>query len=238
MGMRRKKRKPSWSGAACTILAGGLAAAILILGLRTAGRLCGEQALCQSVVSLEGMEPGENFEEELGKLSGFCSLTPVIEIPVKLRAEEYAMEVTWTGASLETLEKKVSRSREVPLGRTPVLLLGEGSLAAMTDRNGHGISEEKQREFLERYGEIQWQYCLSGEEGVKADWRPCLVAGTLSSPAEGIYLPYGQAETLAGTKETKQFLLTVRGTENYERALRSFEGGAGERTAAGSESRK
>ena len=51
-----------------------------------------------------------------------------------------------------------------------------------------------------------------------------LVAATLHAPSGEIYMPYAQAETLTGKKETNKFLLTVRGKENHERALEYFGG--------------
>lgn len=220
--MRGKRRKPSGSHGVFLIFQVGLLVFALIFGLQMIREFSEGKASYQSVVSLEGLEWGEELTAELQKIPGIRSLTPAIRIPVKLRAEDYTMEAALTGVELDELEKQVSRSREVPLGNTPVLLLGEESLGAMADGNGHTASEEKQEELLERYGEINWQYCLAGEG--EENWRPCLVAGTLSSPADGIYMTYSQAGMLAQTKETKQFLLTVRGKENYERALGYFEG--------------
>ena len=45
----------------------------------------------------------------------------------------------------------------------------------------------------------------------------------MSSPADGIYMAYSQADMLAGKKETDRFLLTVLGKGNYERALGLFQ---------------
>ena len=133
------------------------------------------------------------------------------------------MDTVLTGTTLEDLEKTVSRSMEVPLGNQSVLLLGEESLAAMTDKNGHEISEEKQKEFLEQFGALHWQYCFAGEEETSAIWKPCLIAGILSFPSGEIYIPYSQAETLTRTGKTSKFLLTVRGKKNYERAVAYFQ---------------
>lgn len=222
--MRRKRRKPFGSHGVFLIFQGGLLVFVLTFGMQMIREFSEGKALYQSVVSLDGLEWGEKLTAELQKIPGIRSLTPAIRIPVKLRAEDYTMEAALTGVELDELEKQVSRSSEVPIGNTPVLLLGEESLGAMADGNGHTASGEKQEEFLERYGEINWQYCLAGEGEGEENWRPCLVAGTLSSPADGIYMTYSQAGILAETKETKQFLLTVRGKKNYESALGYFEG--------------
>ncbi len=223
----RKKRKLSGGRVVFGIYTGVLFVLLLSLGRGLFQQFSEEKVKYQSVVSLEGTDVSggtENLQAELKKIRGFCFLTPVIEIPVRLRAEDYTMDTVLTGTALDGLEKKVSRSAEVPLGTRPVLLLGEKSLAAMTDRNGHVISEEKQREFLERYEEICWQYCLAGEDENTEEWDSCLIAGVLSFPSEGIYMPYSQAEALAGTNGTSKFLLTVRGKGNYEKAAGYFGG--------------
>ncbi|MCI8550790.1 MAG: hypothetical protein HFI68_09445 [Lachnospiraceae bacterium] len=219
-----KGRKVSGSDVVFWIFAGLLSVFFLIFGIRIARRFHGEKMLYQSVVSLEGLECGEDFEGKLKEIPGISSFIPVIEVPVTLKVEEYRMEATLVGVEFDRLEKQVSRSRKTPLGNTAVLLLGEESLAVMTDQNGHGISEEKKKEFLERYGELEWQYCMAGEEA--ENWKPCLIAGTLSLPAGDIYISYSQAKEIMGTEETSKFLLTVRGEENYEKALGYFGAGS------------
>ena len=221
--MKRTKRKLSGTDGVFLVFSAGLLVFFCTFGLQRIREFSEEKKPYQSVVSLGGLEWGEEFTAELNKIPGLDSLTPAVEIPVRLRADDYTMDATLTGVELDGLEMQVSRSREVPLGNTPVLLLGEESLAAMTDQNGHAASEEKQKELLERYGEMDWQYCLMGEGEEEENWKPCLVAATLSSPADGIYVSYSQAEILAETKETDQFLLTIRGKENYERALGIFQ---------------
>ena len=221
--MKIKRQRLSGSGMVFLVFSVGLLVFFCTFGLQMIRVFSEGKKPYQSVVSLEGLEWGEEFVAELKKIPGLHSLAPAVEIPVRLRAEDYTMDAVWTGVELDGLEMQVSRSREVPLGSTPVLLLGEGSLAAMTDRNGHGASEEKQKELLERYGERNWEYCLSGDGGEAESWKPCLVAAVLSSPADGIYMAYSQAEMLAGKKETDRFLLTIQGKGNYERALGLFQ---------------
>ncbi|MCI8464786.1 MAG: hypothetical protein HFI63_02835 [Lachnospiraceae bacterium] len=205
------------------IVTGLLAVFFLLFGIRIVRQLCEEKLQYQSVVSLEGLEWEGDLEEELEKIRGISSFTLALEVPIRLKAEEYTMDITVIGVELDRLEKQISRSQETPLGNTPVLLLGEESLSEMTDRNGHKASEEKQKELLERSGEILWQYCLIGEETLES-WNPCLIAGTMYTPAGEIYMPFGQAKALVGTEETSKFLLSVRGKENYERALEYFQG--------------
>ena len=221
--MKKKRRRLSGSGVVFLVFSVGLLVFFCTFGLQMIREFSEGKKPYQSVVSLDGPEWGEDLTEELKRIPGLSSLTPAVEIPVRLRVETYTMDAAFIGVELEELEKRVSRSREVPLGNTPVLLFGEGSLAAMTDQNGHAASEEKQKELLERYGERNWEYCLAGDGEEAESWKPCLVAAVLSSPADGIYMAYSQAELLAGKKETDRFLLTVLGKGNYERALGLFQ---------------
>ena len=162
----------------------------------------------------------EEFLEEAGQIPGIRSVTPVIEIPAKIRAEGYTMEISLQGVDLTELIMTVKESNEVQVGNTPVLSLGENSIAMMEDVNGHKISEKKQKGLLDRYQEIDWQYCLVDIDKIESndkleDWESCLIAGILSSPADGIYLPYEQAENyaekLSGQTPITRILVTVQG---------------------------
>lgn len=178
----------------------------------------------QSEIMLGDMEYNEEFLKEAQKIPGIRSVTPVMEIPVKLRAEGYTMEVSLRGVDLTELIMTVREASEVQMGNTPVLILGEHSIAMMEDANGHRISEKKQKELLERFRETDWQYCLAGlgETGDRngpEDWKSCLIAGILSFPAEEIYLPDWQAQNLAemlsGQTVVTRILVTVQGEKNY-----------------------
>jgi len=187
--------------------------------------------ICQSEIMLVDMEYNEEFLKEANKIPGIRSVTPILEIPVKLRAEGYTMETTLLGVNLEELIMTVRESNEVPIGNTPVLLLGEKSISIMTDANGHQISEKKKKELLSRYMEIDWQYCYIsmdevGNSNEVEDWKPCLIAGVLSSPADEIYLPYEQAENykemLPAQIPITKILVTVQGEKNHVKALEYF----------------
>lgn len=182
----------------------------------------------QSEMTLGDMVYNEEFLKEAKKIPGLRSVTPIIEIPVKLRAEGYTMETSLKGVDLAELIMTVKEASEVPIGNMAVLLLGENSIAMMEDANGHRISEKKQKELLSRYKEIDWQYCLAGidemgnSDGVE-DWKPCLIAGILSSPADEIYLSYEQAENYVKifsvqTPITK-ILVTVQGEKNHKKTM-------------------
>ena len=56
----------------------------------------------------------------------------------------------------------VKDSQEVMLGNTPALLIGEKCLSSLTDANGQTVSEKKEKEILENYREITWEYRLTG----------------------------------------------------------------------------
>lgn len=224
--MKRKKKKLYGTDIIFLLLFAMLFVVLLWFGIQLILGLRAEKKVCQSLVALNKMEYNEDFLEEAQKIRGIRSITPVLEIPVKLRAKNYTMDAVWLGVDLSELNMKITQSNEMPIGSTPILLLGKGSLAAMVDNNGHTISEKKQKEFLEQFKEIEWQYCMGTEEDdVLEEWKPCLVAGILSNPSEDIYLSYEQARVYTkkyGNQSVPKVLLTVQGEENYKQALCYF----------------
>lgn len=227
--MGRKKKKLYGSDMVFLAFILLLLAALIWFGFLVIQKAQSGKRLCQSVVSIEKMEYSGEFLKEAEKISGIRSITPVLEVPVQLRAGDYTMETVWLATDLEALEKKVVEAWEVPLSSEPVLLLGEKSLAAMTDNNGQAISEKKQKEFLSRFRELEWQYRLAGSEpeteDASSDWSPCRIAGILADPAEEIYFSYDQAVALMGishSQSVKKILLTVQGEDNYKKALEYF----------------
>lgn len=193
-----------------------------------------EKVIRQSVVPLEKFVRYDDILEQAKKLPGIRSLTPVYEFPARLRADGFTMEATFTGVEMDELQMKAKQAAPTPLGSTPVLLLGEKSLSGMTDVNGQPISEKRRKELLENCMELEWQYQLvnisqNGQVPTEdANWKPCRIAGLLSEPSEGIYLPSYQAVSLLNESgiDAKSgitgILLTVQGEENYRKALEAM----------------
>ncbi|MDE6312297.1 MAG: hypothetical protein K2M46_01540 [Lachnospiraceae bacterium] len=227
--MRRKNRKVYSSDIVVLLFTVCLMGFVVWFGIYLWQSGQSEKKIYQSFVALDHMEYNEEFRKEAQKLPGLRGMIPVMEIPVRLRAENYTANVILTGLDLSKLTMKVSESNEVFLGNTPVLLLGENSLMTMVDHNGHGISEQKQKEMLNEYKEIEWQYCFVGETGDDFEnWKPCVIGGILSYPSEDIYIFYEQAQQIMGTvgreRDITKILLTIQGRENYEKVLSYFEG--------------
>ncbi|MCI8881419.1 MAG: hypothetical protein HFH93_05720 [Lachnospiraceae bacterium] len=208
-----------------------LVMALLWFTVRLIGDYISGKKICQAEIMLTDMEYNEEFLEEAEQISGIRSVTPIIEIPAKIRADGYTMEISLQGVDLTKLIMTVKESNEVQVGNTPVLILGENSIAMMEDVNGHKISEKKQKELLDRYQEIDWQYCLVGIDKIESSneleyWESCLIAGILSSPADGIYLPYEQAENyaekLSGQIPITKILVTVQGEKNHKKIMEYF----------------
>ncbi len=199
------------------------------------GNMQSEKAICQSVVPLGEHISYDDFLGQADKLPGIRSATPAYELEVRLKADGFTMETTFTGVDLDELRMKVKQSAPTSLGSTPVLLLGEKSLAGMADVNGQPISEKRQKELLENCMELEWQYQIvnSSRNGQgqpeDAGWMPCRIAGLLSEPSEGIYLSSYQAVSLLNESgiDAKSgitgILLTVQGEENYRKALEAME---------------
>lgn len=208
-----------------------LAAAIIALAGSLLWKQADERRNYQFTADLAGMEYNGEFLEKMGKMQGIRQVYPVLEIPVRLKMDDYTVDTVIQAVDVEILDKKVEKGREVPVGSTPVLLLGKDSLAGMRDSNDHMISEAQQKKFLEDYDEQKVTYSVysaasSGESGGTGQWKECIVAGILSYPAEGIYLPYDQGRALCentGDSELiKKALITVQGRENYERVQSYF----------------
>lgn len=249
----RLRRKRRWNRTDFLLLVciALLLAAVIWFAVLLRQRAQAAAVLCQSVVPLGEYTYDEAFLEEARKIRGIRSITPVLEIPVRLRAEDYVMDTVWYGVDLEDFRMKLRQAEDTAAGSAPVLWIGEKSLAGMTDANGHALSEQKQREFLSRYSEITWSYQQTEggakeheaagqtDSGMEAQgWLPCTVAGILSEPADMMYLSFTQAAALAGllpagtegeigsgsaAGAVTKILLTVQGKENYEKALVYFE---------------
>lgn len=193
-----------------------------------------EKVICQSVVPLGKFVCYDDIIGQAEKLPGIRSLTPAYEFPARLRADGFTMEATFTGVEIDELRMKTKQAAPTPLGSTPVLLLGEKSLSGMTDVNGQPVSEKRQKELLENCMELEWQYQMVNNsqneqaQSEKAGWKPCLIAGLLSEPSEGIYLSSYQAVSLLNENgvDAKSgitgILLTVQGEENYRKALEAM----------------
>lgn len=121
-----------------------------------------QKKLCQSVVPLGKYEYNASFLEQAEKIPGLRSVTPVCEVAVCLRADGYTMDAVLVGVDTSELLMRVKDAQEVMLGTVPVLLIGEKSLSHLTDANGNTASEKKQKELLENYRELTWEYRLIG----------------------------------------------------------------------------
>ena len=121
-----------------------------------------QKKICQSVVSLGKYEYNASFLEQAEKLAGIRSITPVCEVSVTLKTDGYTMDTILTGVDTSELLMCIKDSQEVMLGNTPALLIGEKCLSSLTDANGQTVSEKKEKEILENYRELTWEYRLTG----------------------------------------------------------------------------
>lgn len=190
-----------------------------------------ERRTYQFIAELGEMEYDSDFLKTAGKIQGIRQVYPVLEIPARLKIEDYTMDVTMLAVDLNILDKTVEIAREVSLGNTPVLLLGKESLTEMRDSNAHIISENQQQKFLEDLDSLKVEYSVAsdasdGGEEEEVQWKDCIVAGILSSPSQGVWLSYDQGRALGGDSgelNIKKALITIQGKENYERVQSYFE---------------
>ncbi|MDQ9827115.1 hypothetical protein RFZ44_28035, partial [Acinetobacter sp. 163] len=75
----------------------------------------------------------EAFLEEISKAEGFLSVSPVYEIPVKLRWEDYTMDATFTAVDMKEFQMTGNAPEEISLGNTPALFIGKDALNGLTD---------------------------------------------------------------------------------------------------------
>lgn len=201
---------------------------VLLLTFSLVRKEWAQKETFQSIVALNGMEYGEDLLKEAEKLPGIKAIAPVLDIPVRLKIGDYETDTVLYGAELENLRMEVSDAAETLMGSQPTLLMGENALASMADRNGHMISKEQQKRFLQDFREIDISVGFAAEEGGQE--TPCRVAGILKIPDDRIFLPYAQAEEILKSRQMdtsiKTILLTIQGKENQEQALSYFNSGS------------
>ena len=111
--MKKKRRRLSGSGVVFLVFSVGLLVFFCTFGLQMIREFSEGKKPYQSVVSLDGPEWGEDLTEELKRIPGLSSLTPAVEIPVRLRVETYTMDAAFIGVELEELEKTEDRKSVV-----------------------------------------------------------------------------------------------------------------------------
>ncbi len=222
------------------ILGAALMAGSLCLLIRLAAPvLSGSLKEYQTVVSLGSLQYDEKLLEQVKKIQGLVSFSPVLEIPVELKLEEYTMSTVFLAVDLNELKMEGNSSEYIYMGNTPVLLIGKNTLKSLKDLNNHTISKRRLAVFLEK-GEGKLQYCLSadGKENEGSDntreneieeyreivWTECPLAIYLKNPAEGIFVSLEQGKNLWGMRQEdcRKALLTVRGKEEFEKAQAAF----------------
>lgn len=205
-----------------------LAAVCILLGWKLWEEQKKESRICQNIVALGDIVYDDAFLEEAGKIPGLRLLSPVLEISVELKVGDYTMRTVLTGICLEEYRMKVIQARETEAGDTPALILGEQSLSALTDSNGHTISAGQMKKLMKDILEQEMVYRMepAGEDGAAGTWKSCRAAAITKEPGEGIYISYEQARRLAGQAGADQsihkVLLTVQGEEQMERAEGMF----------------
>lgn len=206
----------------------GMAVSVLYLGGQLIYGEIQSRKVHQEIVELGELSYDEAFLEEISKAEGFLSVSPVYEIPVKLRWEDYTMDATFTAVDMKEFHMTGNAPEEISLGNTPVLFIGKDALNGLTDSYGHTISQNGLKKLKASSEELE--YCLQEESAAGAQastaqgsrgndseiwlWRPCIAVGDLTSPSDGIYIPITQTSALTeGLPPVKKVLLTTQGTK-------------------------
>lgn len=201
------------------VFLGAIALSLLAVLL---GKFSREEKIFQEQIPLNGLTYDEAFLKEAEKLPGIQSVTPVVPLAVHLSMEEYSMDTELFGVELADFQYQAEQASDTALGRTPVLLIGKEALSALSDSNGHRISEKRLNQLLEGYQDLV--LTVSFQERPEQTF-PCRVAAILKEPADRICFSIDQAKTLAEQYgqpfSVKEILLTVKGETNFRKAKES-----------------
>lgn len=193
----------------------------------------------QAVVSLGNMTYDQRLLKQVEKIQGLDSFSPVLEIPVELKLDDYTMSTVLLAVDLKELKMEGKTYRDMETGNIPMLLAGKNTLKHLKDPYGHTISKRRLAAFWEKSNKgLQYHIAEDGLENtessshenteksgsIETDWAECQAAACLSNPSEGIYISLEQGrDLLEGTGlECRKALLTVRGKEAFEKARAVF----------------
>lgn len=213
---------------------------ILYLLIRLAvSFLTGMTGEYQAVVSLGNMTYDQRLLKQVEKIQGLVSFSPVLEISVELKLDDYTMSTVLLAVDLKELKMEGKTYRDMETGNIPMLLAGKNTLKHLKDPYGHTISKRRLAAFWEKSNKgLQYHIAEDGLENtessshenteksgfIETDWAECQAAACLSNPSEGIYISLEQGrDLLEGTGlDCKKALLTVRGKEAFEKARAVF----------------
>lgn len=213
---------------------------ILYLLIRLAvSFLTGMTGEYQAVVSLGNMTYDQRILKQVEKIQGLVSFSPVLEIPVELKLDDYTMSTVLLAVDLKELKMEGKTYRDMETGNIPMLLAGKNTLKHLKDPYGHTISKRRLAAFWEKSNQgLQYHIAEDGLENtessshenteksgsIETDLAECQAAACLSNPSEGIYISLEQGrDLLEGTGlDCRKALLTVRGKEAFEKARAVF----------------
>lgn len=213
---------------------------ILYLLIRLAvSFLTGMTGEYQAVVSLGNMTYDQRLLKQVEKIQGLVSFSPVLEISVELKLDDYTMSTVLLAVDLKEFKMEGKTYRDMEIENIPMLLAGKNTLKHLKDPYGHTISKRRLAAFWEKSNKgLQYHIAEDGLENtessshenteksgsIETDWAECQAAACLSNPSEGIYISLEQGrDLLEGTGlDCRKALLTVRGKEAFEKARAVF----------------
>lgn len=93
----------------------GMAVSVLYLGGQLIYGEIQSRKVHQEIVELGELSYDEAFLEEISKAEGFLSVSPVYEIPVKLRWKDYTMDATFTAVDMKEFQMTGNAPEEISL---------------------------------------------------------------------------------------------------------------------------
>lgn len=164
----------------------------------------------------------EKTAEQLQNISGLCRFEPSASTMVTVGLEEYTLETSLVGVSLEEYPLNFKETEgNLVLGNTAALFFGEDAFQMFSDKHGYSPDKKQIKSWTDEYQSLSLS--ITDEGG---HVRKGYVAGILKSPGNEIYMDRGQMEEIF--KESCQVTggyMEVYGLQNMKKARDELEGG-------------
>lgn len=182
-----------------------------------------DQAVYELTASLPEGELTEELLSQMEKLPGFCSRAVLFCTDAVIRVDSYSASVQIRGIDLASCPLNVTRSAgKKAKGSRPLLVVGEGFFAGLSDEYGKPISDRQAELLAQRLDTLTAQVVVEGQDSGSETEFLAIVEG------EGIYMDAEQMRLWLGqqgmTAHAGMVELKIRGEKNAARAEETLEG--------------
>lgn len=157
----------------------------------------------------------EEIVKEIGKIEGVYAFIPTSSCSVKLRLEEYTLEVELTGIDIDSYPVEWKQAREeLVFGSSPVLFLGQEVFSSFIDDHGNAPGKSQIAEWTNKYQELQISVTNETERE-----RSGKIGGILKTPGAGVFMERNQMQELYQiSMRTTGGCAKIQGERNMENA--------------------